>query len=88
MRERKDVYKLPDGDQTLDWYAKAVALMQALPQNDPMGWYYQAAVHGIDPLPSGMSGLWAECQHSSSFFLPWHPGPARTNLLSRQGLRS
>jgi tyrosinase len=72
MRERKDVYKLPPGDQTLEWCAKAVAAMQALPQTDPMGWTFQAAVHGIDPLPSAMAGLWAECQHGSSFFLPWH----------------
>lgn len=72
MRERKDVYKLPPGDQTLAWYAKAVAAMQALPGTDPLSWDYQAAVHGIDPLPAAMTGLWAECQHSSSFFLPWH----------------
>jgi tyrosinase len=72
MRERKDVYKLLPGDQTLEWYAKAVEAMQALPQTDPMGWAYQAAVHGIDPLPPAMAGLWAECQHGSSFFLPWH----------------
>ena len=72
MRERKDVYKLPPGDQTLDWYAKAVAAMQALPQANPLSWRYQAAIHGIDPLPRTMKGLWAECQHSTSFFLPWH----------------
>ncbi|HEV3146299.1 MAG TPA: tyrosinase family protein [Gemmataceae bacterium] len=72
MRERKDVYKLPAGDQTLDWYAKAVAKMQALPQADPRSWHYQAAVHGINPLPPAMAGLWAECQHATSFFLPWH----------------
>lgn len=72
MRERKDVYKLPPGDQTLEWYAKAVEVMQGLPKSDPMGWVYQAAVHGIDPLPPAMKGLWAECQHQTSFFLPWH----------------
>jgi tyrosinase len=72
MRERKDVYKLPAGDQTLEWYAKAIAAMQTLPPSDPMGWTYQAAIHGIDPLPPAMAGYWAECQHSSSFFLPWH----------------
>ncbi len=46
--------------------------MRALSPNDPMGWTYQAAVHGIDPLPPAMAGLWAECQHGTSFFLPWH----------------
>jgi tyrosinase len=72
MRERKDVYNLPPGDQTLDWYAKAVTAMQALPQTDPRSWLYQANIHGVNPLPTGMAGLWAECQHSTSFFLPWH----------------
>jgi tyrosinase len=72
MRERKDIYKLPAGDPTLEWYEKAVGAMQALPDTDPMGWTYQAAIHGIDPLPTPMAGLWAECQHGSSFFLPWH----------------
>jgi|HubBroStandDraft_6_1064221.scaffolds.fasta_scaffold35697_4 tyrosinase len=72
MRVRKDVYQLPSGDQTLYWYARAVERMQALPQADPMSWTYQAAIHGINSLPPGMSGLWAECQHSTSFFLPWH----------------
>jgi tyrosinase len=72
VRERKDVYKLLPGDQTLDWYARAVAAMQALPQTDPMSWRYQAAIHGINPLPTAMTGTWAECQHGSSFFLPWH----------------
>ena len=72
MRERKDVYNLPPGDQTLEWYAKAVTAMKALPQADPRSWRYQAAIHGIDPLPPAMAGLWAECQHGSSFFLPWH----------------
>ena len=62
----------PLGDDTLDWYAKAVEAMQALPATDPMGWEYQAAIHGIDPLPAGMRNLWAQCQHSTSFFLPWH----------------
>ncbi len=72
MRERKDVYNLPPGDNTLDWYAKAVDAMQALPSTDPMGWEYQAAIHGISALPPGMGSLWAQCQHSTSLFLPWH----------------
>jgi tyrosinase len=72
MRERKDVYKLPPGDTTLECYAKAVETMQTLPTTDLMGWSYQAAIHGIDPLPPAMTGIWAQCQHSSSFFLPWH----------------
>lgn len=72
MRERKDVYNLPPGDTTLYWYARAITTMQALPTTDPMSWTYQAAVHGINPLPVAMTAFWAQCQHSTSFFLPWH----------------
>ena len=73
MREREDVYKLPPGDDTLDWYDKAVGQMKSLPITDPLSWAYQAAVHGtVSPLSFTTSGFWAECQHGSSFFLPWH----------------
>jgi tyrosinase len=72
MRTRKDVWNLPAQDETLLWYGRAVAEMQQLPRTDPLSWEYQAAIHGIDPLPSPMRNWWAQCQHSSSFFLPWH----------------
>ena len=73
MRERKDVYNLPPGDDTLDWYDKAVERMQSLPNTNPLSWDYQAAVHGtVIPLTSATSGFWAECQHGASFFPPWH----------------
>jgi tyrosinase len=72
MRTRRDVYNLPPGDDTLEWYGKAVERMKTLAPADPMGWEFQAAVHGINPLPSSRVGVWAECQHGTSFFLPWH----------------
>jgi tyrosinase len=72
MRVRKDVWKLPAGDDTLAWYGKAVAAMQALPTSDPGSWTYQSAVHGIAAVPPEQSEYWAACQHGSSFFLPWH----------------
>jgi hypothetical protein len=72
MRVRQDVYTLPAGDLTLDWYAQAVARMKLLPMTDPMSWEYQAAIHGINPLNPAMAGQWAQCQHATSFFLPWH----------------
>lgn len=86
MRIRKNVWTLPAGDPTLSWYAKAVDAMRALPITDPRSWRYQAAIHGYpghesDPLavkgetlPSGAEQrtYWQQCQHGSSFFLPWH----------------
>ena len=48
MRERKDVYKLPSDDKTLEWYSKAVVEMKKRPATDPTSWYYQAAIHGFN----------------------------------------
>ncbi len=84
MRERKDVYKLPAGDKTLEWYSKAVLEMKKRPTTDPTSWNYQGAIHGFDatnpfwngaaPLPSPQEQLdfWKQCQHGSWYFLPWH----------------
>lgn len=73
MRIRQDVYALPAGDAALDWYERAVGRMKSLPLTDPRSWGYQGAVHGtIIPLTASTTGFWAECQHGSSFFLPWH----------------
>ncbi len=73
MRVRKNVYTLPAGDQTLYWYGRAVSAMKALSSSDPRNWTYQASVHGTpSAVPSGQSAYWAQCQHGTSFFLPWH----------------
>src|ERR1043165_3294564 len=82
-RLRKNVWTLPAGDQTLDWYGKAVLRMRGRPLMDPLGWRFQAAMHGYpgqarDPLsdpgdPQGaVHDLWEQCQHATSFFPPWH----------------
>jgi len=60
MRMRRDVSQLPAGDDTLEWYGKAVLEMKARPTSDPRNWENQAAVHRD------------LCQHGTSFFLPWH----------------
>ena len=85
IRTRKDVWKLGEWDDTLVWYAKAVAEMQKRPINDPLSWRYQAAIHDytpqkgsngnpVDQLPSTQEQerFWRQCQHASWFFLPWH----------------
>lgn len=84
MNERKNVYKLPAGDKTLEWYGKAVIEMKTRPTTDPTSWYYQAAMHGfmaslpvwqgVAPFPNQneQREFWNQCQHGSWFFLPWH----------------
>jgi tyrosinase len=87
VRVRRNVLKLPGGDwdPIIDWYARAIAEMQTRPMNDPTSWRYQAAIHdyarGSDPnatpadaLPSAsdQTTFWAQCQHASWYFLPWH----------------
>jgi tyrosinase len=57
------------------------------PPTTPKSWTWQAAVHGFDltypewqnwtagqPLPSSTDQklLWAQCQHGTWYFLPWH----------------
>jgi len=85
VRTRKDVWKLATWDPILKWYAAAIAEMQRRPISDPRSWRYQAAIHdyvmGRDPneqqgeaLPGAAERrrFWAQCQHFSWFFLPWH----------------
>jgi tyrosinase len=84
MRLRKSVWALQDWDDTLVWYAKAVAEMRRLPATDPRSWFYQAGIHGYSAnLPAWQLGqplpplaerreFWAQCQHGSWYFLPWH----------------
>lgn len=82
---REDVWKLPQWDDTLLWYARAVERMQNLPLNDFRGWRYQAAIHEyvrqLDPLAkpgdvlpsaSEQARFWTQCQHGSWYFLSWH----------------
>ena len=77
VRMRKNVWTLPTGDQTLDWYAKAIDVLIKRPITDPTSWRYMAAVHDVPATlstPSSAQGSWAQCQHQSWFFLPWHRG--------------
>ena len=74
---RRSVWSLPPGDQTLDWYRKAVAQLITRPPSDPSSWRYLAAIHGVPvniSVPSSADGFWDQCQHQSWFFLPWHRG--------------
>ena len=84
-RMRADVWRLDDWDETLLWYARAIAEMQTRSIADPTSWRYQAAIHAYsragdpyadeaDELPSSADQLrfWNQCQHSSWYFLPWH----------------
>ncbi|VEB44289.1 Common central domain of tyrosinase [Chromobacterium violaceum] len=76
LRMRKNVSTLDAGDQTLLWYARAVHDMQQRPSSDATSWQYQAAVHGTRQNPAAFTPdqrqAWAQCQHATWFFLPWH----------------
>ncbi len=77
VRVRNSAWSLPQGDQTISWYRKAVEVMVQRPVTDPTSWRYLGAVHGV---PEGMSTpaaaakFWDQCQHQSWFFLSWHRG--------------
>ena len=87
---RRDVWKLPPGDKTLEWYGKAVNALLKRPLSQPNSWRYLAAMHGANeqawrdagylddgssfPDPRPTSPAWDQCQHQSWFFLPWHRG--------------
>lgn len=85
VRVRRDAALLPDWDPIILWYARAIRVMQERPITDPTSWRYQAAIHdyvlGFDPLarpgealpsPAERDRFWAQCQHGTWFFLPWH----------------
>jgi Common central domain of tyrosinase/Polyphenol oxidase middle domain len=72
---RQEIWGLEENDpfdETTLAYAQAVAVMQARDADDPTSWRFQAGLHGslLDP-PPGTVG-WADCQHGSWYFLPWH----------------
>ena len=93
MAIRKDVRRGVNASgwsSSLEWYARAVAAMQARPINDRTSWRYVAAIHGFDkagwtqkglitptdPLPPAaeQKKMWDQCQHGGWYFLPWHRG--------------
>jgi tyrosinase len=67
---RRNVWTLPNGDRTLEDYAKAVAIMKARHPDDVTSWIYQAAMHGTHA--SATKPLWNGCQHGTWFFVAWH----------------
>lgn len=70
---RQDIWALAKWDDTVLWYARAVADLQTRSISDPTSWKYQAAIHGHIPETEKLQ-YWNQCQHGSSFFLPWHRG--------------
>ncbi|MCK9922693.1 tyrosinase family protein [Frankia sp. AgPm24] len=72
------------------WYARGVAALRARPITNPTSWRFYAGIHGFnsqlwqqlgylsptEQLPSSAlrGRFWAQCQHASWYFLPWHRG--------------
>lgn len=88
---RKNVWELGgDWAAPILWYARGVKAMKLRALNEPTGWRFYGAIHGIDPglwkqlgylspadpMPSGpvSKTYWKQCQHGSWYFLPWHRG--------------
>jgi tyrosinase len=87
---RRDVWKLPPGDKTLEWYGKAIGALKERPITNATSWWSLGAMHGFaeqlwlgfkfiepgTPLPpsSVQNTLWKQCQHLTWYFLPWHRG--------------
>jgi len=70
LHVRRNIWTLPSGDQTVEEYAQAVAIMKGRPAHDPTSWTYQAAMHGTHA--RAVQPLWNGCQHGTWFFLAWH----------------
>jgi tyrosinase len=72
------------------WYARGVKILQQRALADRTGWRFFAAIHGFDPQmwqavgylsnrdapadDADVASFWAQCQHGSWYFLPWHRG--------------
>jgi tyrosinase len=79
---RRDAWRLHEEQEwhpILQWYARAVQLLQARDGPtfaDPTSWRHLAAIHAIRMRPSERppGTRWDQCEHGSWFFLPWHRG--------------
>lgn len=73
---RKDFNSLPAA--AVDSVRKGVAEMMKLDVGkadkdlSPIGWKYQAYIHGVPPAIKEDRRAWDTCQHSTWFFLSWH----------------
>lgn len=72
---RKDFNTL--GDAAVASMRNGIAAMMKLDESkadkdlSPLGWKYQASIHGVPP-GTARQEAWNTCQHSSWFFLSWH----------------
>jgi len=68
---RRNVAGMDANDPILLSYRKAIRAMQALPQDNPLSWTYQAAIHGTTLGPPFLTS-WNTCEHGTEFFWSWH----------------
>ncbi|MFI5093261.1 MAG: tyrosinase family protein [Candidatus Acidiferrum sp.] len=67
---RRNLAGMDASDPILVSYRKAIKAMQLLPQNKPLSWAYQAAIHGTTITP--VLTAWNTCEHGTEFFWSWH----------------
>ena len=66
---RKEISTLTDAEVAA--YAGAVKTMKEREPGNPLSWSYQANMHGVLQ-GEALKHLWAQCQHGTWYFLPWH----------------
>jgi tyrosinase len=87
---RQNVWELGSWADPILWYARGIKAMKARALNDPTSWRFFGAMHGFDqglwqqvgqlgdgdqpPSDHDLKTYWAQCQHGSWYFLPWHRG--------------
>ena len=89
--KRQDLAKLgPEWNDTILWYAKAVAKLDELAIDNRTSWRFLAAIHGFDEQSWRDAQLFRpgeatpddlvnrtygdQCQHGTWYFPPWHRG--------------
>jgi tyrosinase len=87
---RQNVWDMDEWADPVLWYARGVEALKARPLDEPTSWRFYAAIHGVDgqrwsdlgylraddqiPEREVQQKYFAQCQHGSWYFLPWHRG--------------
>ena len=87
---RQNVWDIDDWADPVLWYARGVEAMMARELDEPTGWRFYAAIHGVNgqrwadlgyldendriPEQEVQEKYFSQCQHGGWYFLPWHRG--------------
>lgn len=87
---RQNVWDIDEWADPVLWYARGVEAMMARELDELTSWRFYAAIHGVSgqrwsdlgyldaddriPAQDVQEKYFAQCQHGSWYFLPWHRG--------------